>query len=164
MARTNSRPFTPGGIPFWGVPRGPSITSREALNHIPRPGNFPARSGMSARSGLTTNRNICSFGRRSRVTTQRRSGPVSGSSPSASTLMSSRIAPLSVVACLLDRIRRDFFDGSGLIVEPMRAGGHDDSVGGIFVHLLRADDLDQLVGGEVAQIVQRFHAFFAESD
>ena len=79
---------------------------------------------------------------------QRRSGPVSGSSGSVSSI--------SVVARLLGWL------ALFLALEPMGAGGHDHRVGGFFVHGFLADDFLQLVARQVGQIVERFHALLAQ--
>ena len=46
----------------------------------------------------------------------------------------------------------------------MGAGGHDDLVGGFLGEVVSADDFNQLVAGQVRQVVEGFHAFFAEGD
>jgi hypothetical protein len=122
-ALANTRPSPPRA-------RAVSNTSPHALNQIPRPGRVAARSGTNLPSGPTTKRIIRSFGNRSRVTTQRRSGPVSGSS-------SAVCSAASVVVRLLW--------GRFFVFEPVGAGGHDHIVGGGLIHRLGADNLDQLV-------------------
>src|SRR5262249_15627767 len=125
--------------------RAPSNTSPHALNQIPRPGRVAVRSNTTALSGPTTKRIIRSFRSRSRVTMHRRGGPVSGSS-------SAICATVSVVMRLL----RDFLG------EPMRAGRHDHVIGSALVHVLGADDFDQLVRRQVAKVIECLHALLAE--
>src|SRR6202034_2841729 len=98
------------------------------------------KSGTSVLSGPTTKRISCSLGNRSRVTMQRRSGPVSASS-------SIVCSAASVVLRLLRGFRG----------KPVGTGRHDDVVGGGLVHGLRADNLDQLVGRQVGEVVQGLH-------
>src|SRR3954453_20985128 len=112
---------------------------------------------------------------------QRRSGPGSGSSTCSSPSPSGgwggggggpaeRPSP-----CPLPRGEGSggvIWAGAGLLVvrllrngglfalEPMGAGGHDHIVGDRLVHIVRPHDLDQLVGCEVGQVVQRLHALF----
>jgi len=125
--------------PPWA--RAVSNTSPDALNQIPRPGRVATRSGTIVRSGPTTNR-IHPLLRQplARDDRQRRSGPVSGASSSASNAGAG-----SVVLSLLRR--------RVLGLEPVGARRHDHVVGGRLVHVVRANDLDQLVRREIRQIV-----------
>ncbi len=55
------------------------------------------------------------------------------------------------------------FGGGFAFREPMGARGHDDGVGGIRGHAF-AQDFDQLVAGEIGEVVQGFDALFGQSD
>ena len=118
--------------------RARSSTSARALNHKPRPGRLCRKVGHEhAGPGRPRSGSSAAFGARSRVTMQRRSGPVSGASSSRLVCIGrDRGARQSWRASAAGRRR------GGLAFEPVRPRGHDDLVGGRLVDRVRAKDFD----------------------
>src|SRR4051812_1881792 len=140
-------------------------TVRSAPTHIPRPGSRPARSATSAASGPTTKRISDSAGREMRVAMQRRVR----TAPSASTSTSSPgawVNPLPMIGSslgfgelLVGRLGLRHLDPA----QP-DARVHDDRPGVVAVQSGVGNELDELVGSEVGQILKALDALAAELD
>ena len=129
--------------------RAVSNTSARALNHIPRPGSRSARSGTISAVRPDDEADHPLLGSRSRVTMQRRSGPLSA-------LVLGIVSGVSVASVV---VRLLGFAALALRLEPMRARRHDHFVGGRLVHLLGADDLHQFVDARSARSSSVFTPF-----
>src|SRR3954447_24402565 len=140
-------------------------TVRSAPTHIPRPGSRPARSATSAASGPTTKRISDSAGREMRVAMQRRVR----TAPSASTSTSSPgawVNPLPMIGSSLG-FGELLVGRLGLRrLDPAQpdARVHDDRPGVVAVQSGVGNELDELVGSEVGQILKALDALATELD
>src|SRR6185295_12108036 len=146
-----------------------SSSARATPIQAPRPGARARTSGATSPSGDSASRISSAFVALRRVRTQVRSGPApfAGLSEPRSSLRGVRIGGLLGLV----RVR----GGGRIFLEPVGAGGHDDLVALLFGQAVVGEDpalvlgpvarlaaarldpllLDQLVGGEIGQIVER---------
>src|SRR5690606_7050914 len=154
-----------------------SSSARSQRIQSPRPGRRPARSGTTSLSGPTTKRMSRSCGSRSPLARHRRTGTWrarSADSPVPIGLPSIGIGREVFAACLAAIIQWSLVlfllvacvapcSLLALTFEPVRAGGHDQGIRLFLARRQVAEQLHQLVGSQITQIVQGLDVALAQA-